>query len=66
MQTPIKKDIKNDKKLSKNRSENYKIISPNILKYRDNHTKNLQVDYKQELDKEVDKERDIEKDKKWF
>lgn len=60
----VEKDIKNDKKLSKNRSENYKIISPNILKYRDNHTKNLQVASKQELDKEVDKERDIEKDKK--
>lgn len=34
---------------------------PNILKHRDNHTKNLQATCKQELDKEVDKEQ-IEKE----
>lgn len=34
---------------------------PNLLKYRDNHTKNLQATSKQEVDKEEDKE--IDKDK---
>lgn len=34
---------------------------PNLLKYRDNHTKNLQVTYKQELeeDKEIDKDKEL-------
>lgn len=31
---------------------------PNLLKYRDNHTKNLQVTSKQEKEKEIEKERD--------
>jgi Arc/MetJ-type ribon-helix-helix transcriptional regulator len=55
---------KSDEKLSKNRKEIYKVSSPNLLKYRDNHTKNLQAACKQEIDidKEVNKER--EKDKK--
>lgn len=35
---------------------------PNLLKHRDNHTKNLQVTSKQEIDIEEDKERDIEED----
>ena len=36
---------------------------PNLLKYRDNHTKNLQGTYKQELDKELELELDKELDK---
>lgn len=40
-----------------------KVTIPNILKYRDNHTKNLQATYKQEVDKEIDIEVDIDKEK---
>jgi hypothetical protein len=36
---------------------------PNLLKYRDNHTKNLQATYKQELDKELKVEVELELDK---
>ena len=36
---------------------------PNLLKYRDNHTKNLQVTVKQDLEEDKDKEIDKEEDK---
>lgn len=35
---------------------------PNLLKFRDNHTKNLQATYKQDKEKEKEKEKDIETD----
>jgi len=44
-------------------SDNITIKIPNLLKYRDNHTKNLQVTSKQEVDIDIDKEVDKEKDK---
>lgn len=55
--------VQTDKKLSIKRSEMYKITSPNLLKYRDNHTKNLQVTNKQEVEVEVEVEQ-IQKEKK--
>lgn len=59
----VEKRVKTDKKLSKNSLESYKIISPNILKFRDNHTKNLQVTCQQEkeIEKEIEKETDTDK-----
>lgn len=41
------------------------VIIPNLLKYRDNHTKNLQAAYKQELelDKELELEQELYKEK---
>lgn len=42
----------------------YIIRIPNLLKYRDNHTKNLQATSKQEVEVEVDKEVDKEQIKK--
>lgn len=39
------------------------VIIPNLLKYRDNHTKNLQVTSKQEVDKDKEEEQ-IQKEKK--
>ena len=35
------------------------VIIPNLLKYRDNHTKNLQVASKQDKDKDKDKDKEI-------
>jgi hypothetical protein len=43
--------------------DNMVVNIPNLLKYRDNHTKNLQVTSKQELELEIDKEVDIEVEK---
>lgn len=51
--------VQTDKKLSVKRNEMYKITSPNLLKYRDNHTKNLQAAYKQEEEKEEEKEEEV-------
>lgn len=39
------------------------VIIPNLLKYRDNHTKNLQATSKQELELELDKEVELKKPK---
>jgi hypothetical protein len=55
--------VQTDKKLSIKRSEMYKITSPNLLKYRDNHTKNLQVACKQEVELEEEKEVELEVEK---
>lgn len=38
------------------------VIIPNLLKYRDNHTKNLQATSKQELELELEKELDKDKE----
>jgi len=43
--------------------DDYTVKIPNLLKYRDNHTKNLQVTYKQEVEVEVEVEIDKEVDK---
>lgn len=42
----------------------YTVKIPNLLKYRDNHTKNLQAACKQEVEEEIDIEVEKEKDKK--
>ena len=44
-------------------ADNITIKIPNLLKYRDNHTKNLQATSKQELETETDKEADKEVEK---
>lgn len=44
-------------------NDNMVVNIPNLLKYRDNHTKNLQVTSKQELELEIDKEVEIEVEK---
>lgn len=44
-------------------SDNITVKIPKLLKYRDNHTKNLQVTSKQEEEGEEDKERDKEEEK---
>ena len=54
----VENSVKTDKKLSKNSSEIYKISCPKLLKNRDNHTKNLQVNCKQDKEKDKDKERE--------
>jgi len=47
--------------LTQRESDNITVKIPNLLKFRDNHTRNLQVTYKQDKEKEEDK--DIDKDK---
>lgn len=44
-------------------SDDITIKIPNLLKYRDNHTKNLQATYKQEQEIEKEEERDTEVEK---
>lgn len=44
-------------------ADNITVKIPNLLKYRDNHTKNLQATNKQEIETEIEQEVDKEKDK---
>lgn len=59
----VEKRTKTEQKLSKKRSEMYKLSSPNLLKYRDNHTKNLQATSKQEVEVDKEEEREVEIEK---
>lgn len=43
-------------------SDDITVKIPNLLKYRDNHTKNLQATCKQEVEEEIEKEVEVEKE----